>query len=695
MDLMNRVCKSYLVKFVVVFIDEILIYLKSKEDHEIHLKLVLELLTKENLFAKFSKCDFWLQEVHFFRHVVTSNSIQVDPRKIKAVKNWKAPKTPSEIWSFLGLAGYYRSSIVNFSKIVKPLNSLTQKNQKGKVIAYSSRKLKIHEKNYTTHDLELGAVVFALKIWIHYLYGTKSIIYTDHKSLQHIFDQKKLNMRQRRWIELFSDYDGEICYHPGKANVVADVLSRKERVKPKRVQAISMTIQSSIKENLLTTQNEVTNEENALAEMLRGLDQQMERKGNGGLHFIDRIWVHLIGDVRTMIMGEAHATRYFIHPRADKMYYHLRDMYWWPEIHEWKWDKIMMDFITKLPRTSSGHDTIWVIVDRLTKSAHFLVTREDYNMEKLSRLYIDDIVARHGVYVSIIFDQDERRTSRFWQTLQKALGTRLDMSTTYHPQIDGQSERTIQTLEDMIRACVIDFGGSWDTHLPLVEFSYNNSYHSSIRCAPVEALYGRKCRSPVLWAKVRENRLIGPKMVQKTTDKVALIKEKLKAARDRQKIYADNRRKPLEFEVGDKVLLKVSPWKGVVRFGKKGKLAPRYVGPYEILKRIGPVAYRLRLSQGLSNVHDTFHVANLKKCLADASLHVPFEEIKIDKILLFVEEPTEIMDHEVKRLKRSRIPIIKVRWNSKCGPEITWEREDFMKAKYPNLFADRVDENTS
>ncbi|GJX98287.1 reverse transcriptase domain-containing protein [Tanacetum coccineum] len=380
--------------------------------------------------------------------------------------------------------------------------------------------------------------------------------------------------------------------------------------------------------------------------MLHGLDQQMERKGNGGLHFIDRIWVHLIGDVRTMIMGEAHATRYFIHPRADKMYYHLRDMYWWPgmkkdiatyvskcltcskvrvehqrpsgllqqsEIPEWKWDKITMDFITKLPRTSSGHDTIWVIVDRLTKSAHFLVTREDYNMEKLSRLYIDEIVERHGVYVSIIFDQDERY---------------------------GQSERTIQTLEDMIRACVIDFGGSWDTHLPLAEFSYNNSYHSSIRCAPVEALYRNKCRSPVRWAEVRENRLIGPKMVQETTYKVALIKEKLKAARDRQKSYADNRRKSLEFDVGDQVLLKVSPWKDVVRFGKKVKLAPRYVGPYEILKRIGPVAYRLRLSQGLSNVHDTFHVANLKKCLADASLHVPFEEIKIEKILFFVEEPT-------------------------------------------------------
>ncbi|GJX86651.1 putative reverse transcriptase domain-containing protein [Tanacetum coccineum] len=323
-----------------------------------------------------------------------------------------------------------------------------------------------------------------------------------------------------------------------------------------------------------------------------------------------------------------------------------------------------------------------------------LATREDYSMEKLERLYIDEIVAQHGVPVSIISDRDRRFTSRFWKTLQKALGTQLDISAAYHPQTDGQSERTIQTLKDMLKACVIDFGGSWDVHLPLVEFSYNNSYHSSIRCASFEALYRRKCRSPVLWAEIRESRLIGPELVQETTDKVVLIKEKLKAARDRQKSYADNRRKPLEFEVGDQVLLKVSPWKGVIRFGKKCKLAPRYVGPFKILERIGHVAYRLRLPEELSSVHTTFHVSNLK-CLADANLHVPLDEIKIDKTLRFVEEPIEIMDHEVKSLKRSKISIVKVRWNSKHGPEFTWEHEVHMKAKYPRLFADCAVERTS
>nr|GEX65903.1 putative reverse transcriptase domain-containing protein [Tanacetum cinerariifolium] len=452
---------------------------------------------------------------------------------------------------------------------------------------------------------------------------------------------------------MFSDYEREIRYHPGKENMVADALSGKEWVKPRRVRAMAMTFQSGVKEMIL-----------------------MERKEDGNWYFIDRIWVPLLGDVRMVILNEAHKSRYSAHPGADKMYHDLLDMLsikdlQQPEIPEWKWDKITMDLITKLPKSRSGHDAIWVIVDRFTKSAHFLAICEEFSMEKLARLYIDVIVARHRVPVSIILDRDGRFTSHFWQTIQKALGTRLDLSTAYHPQTDRQSKRAIQTLEDMLRACVIDFGGSWDVHLPLVLFSYNNSYHSRIRCAPFEAFYGRKCRSPVLWAKVREGSLIGHKLVLEATDKVVLIKEKLKAARDRQKSYADKRSKPLEFELGDRVLLRVSPWKGVVHFGKKGKLAPRYVGPFEILERIGLEAYRLRLLEELNSVHDTFHVSNLKKCVTDANLHVPLDDIQVKKTLRFVKEPIEIMDREIKKLKRRRIALVKVRWNSKNGPEFT------------------------
>ncbi|GJS49493.1 putative reverse transcriptase domain-containing protein [Tanacetum coccineum] len=358
-----------------------------------------------------------------------------------------------------------------------------------------------------------------------------------------------------------------------------------------------------------------------------------------------------------------------------------------PEIPMWKWEKITMDFVIKLPKTSNEHDTIRVIVNRLTKSAHFIPTRETYSMETLTRLYIKEIVSRHGIPISIISDRDSHFTSRFWQSLQSALGTQLDMSTAYHPETDEQSERTIQTIEDMLRAYVIDFGKGWERHLPLVDFSYNNSYHASIKAAPFEALYGRKCRSPVCWAKVGDVQLTGPEIIHETTEKIVQIRQRLQAARDRQRSYANIRRKPLEFQVGDRVMLKVSPRKGVIHFGKRGKLNPRYIGPFKILERIGPVAYKLELPEELSNVHSTFHISNLKKCLSDESLVIPMKELQLDDKLNFVEEPVEIMDREVKQLKQSRIPIVKVRWNSKRGPKFTWEREDEIRAKYPHLFS--------
>ncbi|GJV10246.1 putative reverse transcriptase domain-containing protein [Tanacetum coccineum] len=715
MDLMNRVCKPYLDKFVIVFIDDILIYSKTKEEHSEHLKIILDLLKKEKLYAKFSKCDFWLESVQFLGHVINREGVHVDPAKIEAIKNWPVLTSPTEVRQFMGLAGADEDEafqklkqdlctalilalpeslddfVVYCDASLKGYDAVLM--QRDIVIAYASRQLKTHEENYTTHNLELGAVVFALRLWRHYLYSIKCVVYTDHKSLQYILDQKELNMRQRRWTKLLSDYDCEIRYHPGKANVVADALSRKVRDKPLRVRSLVMTSCTDLSKRILKAQLEAVKQENVKAENLgRLLNPIFEIHSNGIQYFKNRMWLPLFGGLRDLIMHESHKSKYSIHPGSDKMYQDLKKLYWWPnmkaniatyvskcltcakvkaehqrpsgllqqpEIPEWKWECITMDFVTGLPRTSSGYDSIWVIVDRLTKSAHFLPMKKTDSMEKLTRQYQKEVVCRHRVPLSIISDRDSRFVSGFWRSLQNTLGANLNMSTAYHPETDSQSERTIQILEDMLHAYVIDFGGSWDRHLPLVEFSYNNSYHASIKAAPFEALYGRKCRSPICWREVGDSQLTGPELIRGTTEKVIQIKNRLLTARSRQKSYADVRQKPMEFDVGDMVMLKVSPWKGVIRFGKWGKLSPRYVGPFKIIERIGPVAYRLELPEKLRGIHNTFHVSNLKKCLADENLVIPLEEIQLDDKLYFIEEPVEIMDREVKQLKQSRILIVK------------------------------------
>nr|GEZ81746.1 putative reverse transcriptase domain-containing protein [Tanacetum cinerariifolium] len=462
----------------------------NKKEHEEHLRMILKLLKKEELYAKFSKCEFWIPKVQFLGHVINSEGIHVDPAKIESIKEWVSPKSPMEIRQFLGLEG------------------------SEDFVAYCDASIK----------------------------GLGVVLMQRDKVLNALTEARKL--------------------------------------------------------------------------------ENIKKEDIGGMS-----WIPCYGNLRTMIMHESHKSKYSIHPGSDKMYQDMKKLYWWPnmkadiatyvckcltyakvkaehqrpsrllvqpEIPVWKWDNITMDFVTKLPKSPQGYDTIWVIVDRLTKSAIFALIRETDPLEKLAKLYLREV---------------------------KAFGTSLDMITAYHPETDGQSERTIQTLEDMLRDYVIDFGKGWVNHLLLVEFSYNNSYHTSIKAAPFEALYCRKCRSPVCWNEVGE-----------------------------QKSYANLKRKPMEFQVGDKVMLKVLPWKGVVHFGKRGKLNPRYVGPFNVLERVKDVAYKLDLPEELSR------------------------------------EPVEIMDREVKRLKRSQITLVKVRWNSKRGPEFTWEREDQFRKKYPHLF---------
>nr|CAC33015.1 hypothetical protein [Antirrhinum hispanicum] len=464
MDMMHRIFRPYLDKFVVIFIDDILVFSKTKEDHAQHLRVVLQVLKYNKLYAKFSKCEFWLERVTFLGHVISKKWVEVDPSKIESITDWKQPKNATEVRSFLGLAGYYRRFVKDFSKLSAPLTRLTQNNQpfqwdekaskeglgcilmqNGKVIAYASRKLEPSEKNYPTHDLELGAIVFALAKWRHYLYGTTFEVYTDHKSLKYIFTQKDLNMRQWRWMGFLEDYDCSILYHPGKANVVADALRRKAKL-----------------------------------DHLRRL--------------------------RAELLEEAHKSRCMTCQLVKAEHQHPAGKLQPLRILDWKWEKITMDLVTGfptvvtgLPTVRGGYDSIWVIVDRLTKSAHFLPVGNHYKVETLAELYKKEIIRLHGIPISIVSDRDPKFTSTLWKQLQESLGTKLKCSTASHPQTDGQSERTICFLEDMLRGCVLDFRGSWDKHLPLIEFAYNNSYQASIQIAPYEALSGRKCRSPIHW----------------------------------------------------------------------------------------------------------------------------------------------------------------------------------------------------
>ncbi|GKE52560.1 putative reverse transcriptase domain-containing protein, partial [Tanacetum coccineum] len=384
----------------------------------------------------------------------------------------------------------------------------------------------------------------------------------------------------------------------------ADALSGKERSKPLRVRALVMTISLNLPKQILGAQSEAKKEENFSNEDLHGMMNKLEPRANGTLCLNNQSWILRFRDLRALIMHESHKSKYSIHPGSDKMYQDLKKLYWCPnmkaEIATYV-SKCLMCADVKIEYqkpsgllTTTGQDTIWVIVDRLTKSAHFLPMREDDTLEKLTRQYLKEVVSRHGVPVLIISDSDGKFTSHFWKSLNKALGTRLDMSTAYHLETDSQSERTIQTLKDIIKAALF------------------------------EALYGRKCRIPICWVEVGDSQLTGPEIIHETTEKIVQIKSRIQAARNRQKSYVDIRWKPLEFQVGDKVMLKVSPWKGVIHSGKQGKLNPRYIRPFKIIA---------------------------KKCMADEPLAIPLDEIQVDDKLHFIEEPVEIMDREVKRLK--------------------------------------------
>ncbi|KAD3639978.1 hypothetical protein E3N88_29201 [Mikania micrantha] len=686
MDLMKRVFRKFLDKFVIIFIDDILIYSKSKEEHE--------------------------------GRVVSADGIMMDPSKIEAITKWPRPTSATEVRSFLGLAGYYRRFVEGFSIIALPLTQLLRKGvkfswnddreksfeelkkrlvsapiltlpsgscgyqiysdaskkglgcvlmQHGKVIAYASRQLKPYEVNYPTHDLELATIIFALKIWRHYLYGETCDIFTDHKSLKYIFTQKELNMRQRRCLELLKDYDANIQYHPGKANVVADALSRKNSgtinslcLQPQIITdlgrlGIGLHIGKTdgylariqIEPDLISRIKDAQHDDGELWAVVENLEVGKQSEFRIDEHGVvwcgKRLCVPDDSALHESLLAEAHSSSFSNHPGSTKMYRDLRQHFWWNGMKEdvaryvsrcltcqqvknehqrasgllqpldiplWKWEDISMDLVIGLPKTFKKNNVIWVIVDRLSKSAHFLPIQQEFSISKLSDVFTKEIVKLHGTPVSIMSDRDPRSTSHFWKGLQAAWGTKLKFSTAFHPQTDGQSERTIQTLEDMLRACALEWTGNWDGYLCLIEFAYNNSWQASIGIAPFELLYGRKCRAPVCWEQVGEKIIEGPELVQITTEKVTIAREKFKEAQSRQKSYADRHRRALEFNVGD------------------------------------------RIREDLS----------------------------------FEEEPEAVLNRQERIMRKKTIPFVKILWKNHSEREATWELEDTIRSEYPSLF---------
>ena len=441
----------------------------------------------------------------------------------------------------------------------------------------------------------------------------------------------------------------------------------------------------------------------------------------GWLRRDGRLCVPDIEELISEVLHECHRSRMTIHPGGNKMYNDMKRIFYWPkmkrhvsefiakcmtcqrvkaeqkkpsglllplDIPQWKWEDISMDFVDGLPRSRRGNESIWVIVDRLTKSAHFIPIKASRTAMTLASIYVKEVVRLHGIPKSIVSDRDPLFTSRFWQSLQMALGTELNLSTAYHPQTDGQTERVNRVLEDLLRACIIDFGGSWEDHLPLVEFAYNNSFQSSIGMAPFEALYGRPCKSPSCWSETTDRLILGPDMIRETSEKVDLIRKRMKTSQDRQKSYADKRRTDLEFSVGDLVFVKISPLKNVVRFGKSGKLAPRFVGPFSILERIGRLAYRVDLPEKMAGVHNVFHVSHLRKCVHDSSVVVEpsqLEEVDVTPEVARRREPIRILDYRTKQLKNKTVKLVRVQWSEHVG-DSTWETEEKIRASHPELF---------
>jgi hypothetical protein len=756
MQLMNETFRAHLDDFVIVFLDDILIFSKTEEEHERHLKMVLNILRQNKLYAKASKCEFWKQEIGFLGHVITPNGIKMEPGKVTAIQTWPQPDNIHELRSFLGLAGYYRRFVKGFSTIAKPLTQLLQKDiaykwthaqnkafqelktavseapvliipdptlpytvvsdasgfavgaalcqDHGKGLqpcAYLSRTMNTAERNYPVHEQELLAIVTALREWRHYLLGNKFTIYTDHRSLKYISTQPSLSPRQTRWSEFLQQFDFEIVYRPGKENTVADALSRRPDLKLHGITSID--VDTSILDEI----RQAYQEDKVTKSIITNGHEQFAVK-DGWIYKNGCLYVPNNSSIRTRLLTEEHDTAINGHLGEYKTFERMQRRYYWPnlrrsvreycrtcvscqqnktnsqfpagllqplEIPDERWHTVTMDLITQLPTTSKGNDAIAVFVDKLTKMNHFVAIKTKISAPELARVFFDTVVRLHGVPKRIISDRDPRFTSDFWRSLWSLLGTTLAMSTAYHPQTDGQTERANRTLETILRHYVSFHQDDWDEHLTAAEIAINNSAAEATGFSPYFLNYGAHPPLPFDNIVPTSRNDTVAKTIDTFQRNLQITKERIRQAQAQQQVAANRRRRDVTFKEGEEVYLSTRN----LRF-KEGaiKLHQKFVGPYRISKVVSPTSYKLDLPPDWKKIHPVFHVSLLKR-------HLESDEF-IDRPNLSHPEPLiEAPDGEYipEKILAQRFAVMSkdstfeylVKWKGYDDSENTWEPE--------------------
>ena len=777
MTLMNNIFQPYLDEFVIVYLDDIMIFSKTLHEHKQHVRKVLQLLREHKLYAKKEKCELFVTSVSFLGHRISSEGISMESSKVQAIMEWPVPRNVNEIQQFLGLSGYYRKFIANFSGICAPISELlsnkvpfnwnqrqqeafeqlkraitnapvlklpdptltytvktdasgfaigAELSQDGHPVCYLSHKLSPAERNYSTHEKEQLAIIYALREWRHHLLGSPIKIETDHCSLKYFQTQPNLSQRQARWSEFMSQFDYQIIYLPGKQNIVADALSRRrdwnEQGEDNEHQKHLASINSSVNNDILQRIRDAYSSDEVCIHLLNDVNNTTTSGSTASNTFTvqngviynkhQQVYVPNNERLKQLILHEHHDSKLACHIGVAKTFELISRSFWWPNIYEdvhsyvksclpcqqnkatntkkngllsplpipqHKWQVVSIDFISPLPKTNSQHDAIMVVVDKLTKYAHFIPTVSTLTATQTATLFFREIVRHHGLPATIISDRDTRFTSFFWRALWNLLGTSFNMSTSAHPETDGQTERMNRTLEQMLRSYVNYKTNDWDEHLVYCEMAYNNSVQSSTGYSPYYMNYGVHMRLPVHMTNAQVNQMstneTANQMFTHMNDILATAKNNLQHAQERQTRNANKHRQQVNFQVGDQVLLSTANLKIDDR---ARKLTSKYIGPFTIKNKISDVVYELELPSSLGRIHPVFHVSRLRTYHnADTQFPIrsqtstrPLPELLDGEEVWEVEE---ILNERVRRRGRSSTIEYLVKWKDYPLHEATWE----------------------